>query len=341
MDSTMFEPAPGVKLLPRRRLLSLGAAAALALPDAARAAPSLPLGSTLDLRNATLMRKVVFSSVPAFATLLGPRKARAMNDPGFAWRAGLMSPELYHQGNRPNWSGINDTIEIGAYPNAQQIAALGRSPFIVDRGSLVIRASLLPDVVRAGLPQRLQNRLWMSGAMNTWPFSQTYGVFSLTAQASRGNPLWPAFWLLPTDMSWPPECDVFEWLGGLPTNYQFGLLSKDPAYPKPMRGSKRAEGPDWSAAPVTVTVDWGPTETRFYVGRPGEAATLMNSRPTPSDMSKPMYVTINLAIGGPNSWPALQPHYDHKPNLPMPAEPHFRLIDFAVWDRPEYRDARG
>ena len=327
-------------------MLALGAAGAFGQLASIRRVDSGPkLGDPLDLTNATLVRKTAFDKMPALAREFPPgatpHTSLSLADPSFRWRAGYLSYEILRRGNYPDWDGINDSTELEAYPNALAIDELGISPFAMQDGMLTIRAFPMPERVRATLQPRLQNRTWVSGALNTWPFGQMWGVFALTAQAARGNPIWPAFWLLPTDLSWPPECDVFEWLGGLPTNYQFGVVTKDKAYPSNMNYSQRTQGPDWSVAPVTVVVDWGPERTLFYAARRGETPVLMNIRPTPADWTKPMYAVINLAIGSPNSWPSKQPRYDGKPDIPLPDEPWMKVRDFMVWDRPEYQQARA
>src|SRR3712207_8253598 len=48
-------------------------------------------------------------------------------------------------------------------------------------------------------------------------FAQEYGRFELRGRLPAGQGLWPAFWLLPVDTSWPPEIDVMEGLGSEPT----------------------------------------------------------------------------------------------------------------------------
>ena len=55
---------------------------------------------------------------------------------------------------------------------------------------------------------------------------------------------------------------------------------------------------DTTAGYHTYAVDWEPTTTTIYFdGQPTA------SWPTPSDMNQPMYMLINLAVGGPGSWP--------------------------------------
>jgi beta-glucanase (GH16 family) len=41
-----------------------------------------------------------------------------------------------------------------------------------------------------------------------------YGYIEVYAKYPSGNGVWPAFWLMPQDQTWPPEIDVAEYYGG-------------------------------------------------------------------------------------------------------------------------------
>ena len=63
----------------------------------------------------------------------------------------------------------------------------------------------------------LGDRQFTSGVLTTYCiFSQAYGYFEMRARLPAGKGLWPAFWLLPTDQSWPPEIDIMEVLDDNP-----------------------------------------------------------------------------------------------------------------------------
>ena len=133
---------------------------------------------------------------------------------------------------------------------------------------------------------------YISGAINSYPFSQTYGYFELRGRLPAGRGLWPAFWLMPVDMSWPPEIDVMEVLGQEPTTDfhhrafpQAGKGHLDRVWNKTV---------DLSADDHLFGVDWGPERIRFYVDR-----RLVFSEPTPEDCHEPFYIIANLAVGGP------------------------------------------
>ena len=164
------------------------------------------------------------------------------------------------------------------------------SPFSVANGVLTIEASQasVTGANPLGLP-------YNSGVITTYKsFSQLYGYFEVRAQLPSGAGLWPAFWLMPTSFKAGTELDVFEVLGDRP----------DVLYSTVHSADHQAEleipvtVPDTSAAFHTYGVDWGPRTTVFY-----EDGQAIASVATPADMNVPMYMLLNLAVGGAGSWP--------------------------------------
>ena len=84
-------------------------------------------------------------------------------------------------------------------------------PFDVRGGHLAITARAVPPEAR----RATQQMPYVSGLLTTAPsFAFTYGYLEMTAEIPAGRGLWPAFWLLPKRLAWPPEIDVMEVLGG-------------------------------------------------------------------------------------------------------------------------------
>lgn len=168
-------------------------------------------------------------------------------------------------------------------------SALNLESTVAKRGILHIRAENTRN-------PHLSGYRYISGLINSEPtFAQTYGVFEMRAKLPKGRGLWPAFWLLPTDKSWPPEIDIMEVLGHEITKYYTTLHTKETG------GHTKSDipvhnVPDLSAGFHTYAMDWGPSETIFYFDDKEVAR-----RPTPADMNKPFYILINLAVGG--GWP--------------------------------------
>jgi len=163
--------------------------------------------------------------------------------------------------------------------------ALGINPFTVQNGELTIKAAATSAATKAAL----WNADYTSGLITTsGAFSQTYGYFEMRAKLPQGKGMWPAFWLLPADLSWPPELDVVESIGDASEVYftAHSQLGSPPAV-------KVAVDPD---AFHVFSVSWDPKAIVWYVdGRE------VKRQPTPADMSKPMYMLANLAVGG--GWP--------------------------------------
>lgn len=164
--------------------------------------------------------------------------------------------------------------------------ALDLNPFTVVDGVATIHGGRTPDA--------LKSTLWgydyTSGLLTTQTsFAQTYGYFEIRAQLPSGQGVWPAFWLLPKTANGISELDVFEQLGGN-TLYQTAHsgASADTAHtgfstlvPTATSGF-HTYGVLWTAETITWYID-------------GVASASM---PTPADMHQPMYMLVNLAIGG-------------------------------------------
>ncbi|TXM97293.1 family 16 glycosylhydrolase [Methylobacterium sp. WL8] len=183
------------------------------------------------------------------------------------------------------------------------------NPFHVADGALTIFAApAAPDIQGS-----LEGQAYTSGMINTYhEFSQTYGYFEMRAELPAGHGLWPAFWMLPEDGSWPPELDVMEMIGSEPTTLRNTVHSQ-------VSGDQKVDATHYlNEANVTVSdmtsgfhtygVDWEPdTITWYYDGQPTFQAA------TPADLDKPMYLIANLAVGG--AWAG-----DPDATTPVPAQ---------------------
>jgi beta-glucanase (GH16 family) len=159
------------------------------------------------------------------------------------------------------------------------------NPFSVQNGVLQISARPAP----AGTEAMLGGYRYTSGLITTQPsFSQAYGYFEMRARLPMGKGLWPAFWLLPADLSWPPEIDVMESIGDASEVYftAHSKLGSPPAL-------KYALDPDVFHV---YAVSWDAKQIVWYVD-----GHEVKRQPTPADMDKPMYMLANLAVGG--GWP--------------------------------------
>ncbi len=145
--------------------------------------------------------------------------------------------------------------------------------------------------------------LYTSGLITTqFSFSQTYGYFEIRAKLPAGKGLWPAFWLLPEDGTWPPEIDAMEAFGaanplgqGGPTLIHYASHSTNAL----------EECGAWYNTGVNVTtgfhtygVDVEPSGITYYFdGKPYEKCA------PNKDAAKPLYMLVNLAVGSAKSWP--------------------------------------
>ena len=170
-------------------------------------------------------------------------------------------------------------------------SSVGEKPFSLNNGVLSITASTAASGSNPyGLP-------YDSGAITTYgSFSQTYGLFEVNAKLPDQQGLWPAFWMLPASDQYTSELDVFEAVDNQPnTIYSTVHGSTNGTWGA---DSQAVSVPNTGASFNTYAVDWEPTTTTFYVDGQKVAA-----EPTPASMDNPMFMILNLAVGGAGSWP--------------------------------------
>lgn len=164
-------------------------------------------------------------------------------------------------------------------------------PFRIADGKLEIVAEPLKEDLR----QFTWGRSYTSGLLTTKAsFSQMYGLFEIRAKLPKGKGLWPAFWLLPENRAWPPEIDVLEVLGDNTRKLYVSWHSKVGG--KHTSEAKAIEVPDMSEDFHTYSVVWEKDTLMWFFDDVQVA-----SRSTPEDFHLPMYMLINLAVGG--GWP--------------------------------------
>lgn len=140
-----------------------------------------------------------------------------------------------------------------------------------------------------------KTREYRSGMLTTLGrFSQCFGRFEVRCRVPRGKGLWPAFWMLPDPLTWPPEIDVLEILGHDTDQVYLSHHWPDPKNPggKSLSQTENFRGPDFAEAFHTFAVEWEATEIRWYVDG------VERHRATKEIPQGPMFLLLNLAVGG-------------------------------------------
>jgi beta-glucanase (GH16 family) len=137
-------------------------------------------------------------------------------------------------------------------------------------------------------------------------FTQKYGKFEMYAKLPASKGVWPAFWLMQYNNSWPPEIDVMELLGNNPkkiymTNHWKGTGGKHESWQKTYTGD------DLSKGYHKYGVEWTSKRIKWFVDD-RLVAESKNGIP-----NQAMYMIINTAVGGwagkPNKTTVLPQYY--------------------------------
>ncbi|MEV6505315.1 family 16 glycosylhydrolase [Streptomyces sp. NPDC051642] len=150
---------------------------------------------------------------------------------------------------------------------------------------------------------------YTSARMNTsGKFSAQYGHVEARMKIPRGQGMWPAFWMLGTDIGsvgWPNsgEIDVMENVGFEPSTIHGTIHG--PGYSGANgigAGYTLSGGQAFADAFHTFAVDWAPNSIKWSVD-----GVVYQTR-TPADVggntwafNKPFFLILNLAVGG--DWP--------------------------------------
>ena len=179
----------------------------------------------------------------------------------------------------------NQEAELYTDPNFRGTSDhdLGSNPFSVDNGLLTITAqAFTPDQANYTWGQQ-----YSSGMLTTkGVFMQQYGYFEMRAQFPDTAGTWPAFWLSQDPYQQGAEADIVENLGANPH------LSFSRAY----YGSGVNAMSEYMENPGgfhTYGMLWTPTTVAFYI----DDVAVMEA-PTPQNWDKPMYLILNMALGG-------------------------------------------
>jgi beta-glucanase (GH16 family) len=163
--------------------------------------------------------------------------------------------------------------------------ALGLNPYSVSGGVLDVHAANISSALRPSL----FDYGYSSGLLTTAnSFTQQYGYFEIRTALPQGKGVWPAFWLVRSGSGKPDELDVMENVGGSAVyssvHYDVnGTMTKVSHYTHV----------DDTSQFHTYGMLWSAKEIDFYTD-----GVMTFSMPTPSGLDQPMYMQLNLALGG-------------------------------------------
>ncbi len=208
---------------------------------------------------------------------------------GTAATAGGIWNTTFRNGDRRLYGNHDEQIYVDPDYKGKSAAPLGLNPFSVEDGILKISARPTDPSV---LPS-LWNVPYTSGMLSTHTsFQQQYGYFEIRAQDPAGKGMFPAFWLLPTDGTWPPEIDVYEQIGN-----RLDYVSQGAASAAAQTQNKGTNtGIDMTQGFHTYAMEWTAQTITWFIDGVQSFQII-----TAGDLHKPMYLILNLAVGG--DWP--------------------------------------
>jgi beta-glucanase (GH16 family) len=143
-----------------------------------------------------------------------------------------------------------------------------------------------------------------------------YGYVEMRARLPAGRGLWPAFWTMADDKKWPPELDIFDFIGHEPRRVVVGVHYGNRE--NPHKHTYRYFGPNLSQDFHTYAMQWSQDELVWYLD---DEEIWRETRDIPAE---PMYLIANLAVGG---------HWPGNPNSETPFPSDYQIDYVRVWQR--------
>jgi len=158
-------------------------------------------------------------------------------------------------------------------------------------------------------PENLTRNYTSARLRTKGKFTQKFGRFEARIRLPFGQGIWPAFWMLGSDIDtagWPNcgEIDIMENIGREPSANHGSLHGPGYSGSSPLSGVYTLpNGQHFSDAFHVFAIDWEPNAIRFYVD-----GNLYETR-TPADVPNggrwvfdhPFFILLNVAVGG--DWP--------------------------------------
>lgn len=174
--------------------------------------------------------------------------------------------------------------------------------FLDGEGHLVIEARKEPKDGREYTSARLKTE---------GKFEQRYGKFEARMKMPLGHGIWPAFWMLGSDIGkvgWPRcgEIDILENIGRDPTGVYGTLHGPDHSdgtriisYFGGAGISKKTTSDTLSTQFHDYAVEWSPEKiVWFFDGKPYHTVEAQDVGNKPWPFEQPFFVILNLAVGG-------------------------------------------
>lgn len=182
----------------------------------------------------------------------------------------------------PAWERFLDQDPGGNHTNTSDLSYMALPQVSLGAVASCVTLTSAHTTTVAGLP-------YTSGMIQSLPdglpgFAQKFGYFEarLRLSSTADGDLWPAWWMANSTVNiWPPEIDVFEWISGDPTAYNFNVWL--------------TETPETNTPAVSNLTNfhvfgckWGPSSVVGYLDGAQIASSTL-------DLETPQYLLLNLA----------------------------------------------